>query len=130
MEIPMSTSPNFLAPRPLLAKGFGGGQPWAGRGRSAGADADFEISGVQPTPRRLEVIRVLGFRELAHGFAVYSSPALAWTRVAGDVLDVTLLAVGHRPRSANAKRGLITAGLLTAIGGLDVIAARRYAGAA
>jgi hypothetical protein len=44
-------------------------------------------------------------------------------------LDVALLAVGHRTHSANDKRGLVAAGLLTGIAGLDVIASRRYAGA-
>ncbi|MDT7733372.1 MAG: hypothetical protein QOE12_546 [Mycobacterium sp.] len=87
------------------------------------------VSGVAPTRGVRNVIRALGVRELAHGFALSASPASAWTRVAGDVLDVALLAVGHRTHSANDKRGLVAAGLLTGIAGLDVIASRRYAGA-
>jgi hypothetical protein len=71
------------------------------------------ISGVTPTSRARIVIRALGVRELAHGLAVNSSPTLVWTRVAGDILDVTLLAVGHRTHSANAKRSIVVAGLLT-----------------
>jgi hypothetical protein len=86
------------------------------------------VSGVRPTRRGRNAIRALGVRELAHGFAVRSSPVLVWTRVAGDILDIALLAVGHRTHSANAKRGLIAAGLLTGIAGLDVIATRRYVG--
>ena len=69
-------------------------------------------------------------RELAHGFALSASPASAWTRVAGDVLDVAMLAVGHRTHPTNEKRGLVAAGLLTGIAGIDVIASRRYARAA
>jgi hypothetical protein len=86
------------------------------------------ISGVVPTRRGRTVIRALGVRELAHGFAVLGSPALVWTRVAGDILDVALLAAGHRSQSANVKRGVIAAGLLLGIAGLDIVATRRYVG--
>lgn len=86
------------------------------------------FSGVAPTPRGQAIIRALGARELAHGFAVGTWPALAWTRMAGDILDIALLAVGHRKHPANTKRGLIAAALLTAIAGLDVAATRRYFG--
>jgi hypothetical protein len=88
----------------------------------------LRAGGVVPTRRGRNVVRALGARELAHGFAVHSSPALVWTRVIGDVLDVALLAVGHRAHSADAKRGFIAASLLTVIAGLDAIATRRYAG--
>jgi hypothetical protein len=88
------------------------------------------VSGVVPTRRVRNVIRALGARELAHGLALSASPASAWTRVAGDVLDIALLAVGHRTQSTNEKRGLVAAGLLTGIAGLDVLATRRYVGAA
>jgi hypothetical protein len=88
------------------------------------------VSGVAPTRGVRNVIRALGVRELAHGVALSASPASAWTRVAGDALDIALLAVGHRAHSTNEKRGFVAAGLLTGIAGLDVIASRRYAGAA
>lgn len=51
------------------------------------------IGGVAPTPRVRTVIRALGLRELGHGIALINSPTLAWTRVAGDALDVAALAV-------------------------------------
>jgi hypothetical protein len=87
------------------------------------------VSGVAPTRGVQNVIRALGVREIAHGVALSASPALAWTRVAGDALDIALLAMGHRTHSTNQKRGLVAATLLTGIAGLDVVAARRYAGA-
>jgi hypothetical protein len=87
-----------------------------------------KVGGIEPTRRGRRVIRALGARELAHGIAVHSSPALVWTRVAGDILDVALLAVGHRQHSASARRGIVTASLLTEIAGLDAIATRRYVG--
>jgi len=87
------------------------------------------VSGVAPTRGVRNVIRALGVRELAHGFALSASPKSAWTRVAGDALDIALLAAGHRTHSTSEKRGLVAAGLLTGIAGLDAIAARRYAGA-
>jgi hypothetical protein len=88
----------------------------------------LRVAGVVPTRRGRNVVRGLGARELAHGFAVHSSPALVWTRVAGDILDIALLAAGHRAHSADARRGFLAASLLTAIAGLDAIATRRYAG--
>ena len=83
------------------------------------------LSGVVPTPGVRTVIRALGGREVAHGLAMLSSPRLVWTRTAGDVLDVAVLAAGHRTHSSSRQRGLAVAGLLSVVGGLDVVATRR-----
>jgi hypothetical protein len=126
----MSTSATYRRVRetPTLAKVLAATSVSLGATELLAPTFVSNISGVTPTRRGRTIIRALGARELAHGFAVGTSPALAWTRVAGDVLDIVLLAVGHRKRSANAKRGFISAGLLTAIAGLDVVATRRYLG--
>jgi hypothetical protein len=83
-------------------------------------------AGVAPTPRTRSVIRLLGARELGHGVAILSSPTLVWNRVAGDVLDIALLAVGQRHRRGSRVRGLVSALGLTVIGAVDVAAARRH----
>jgi hypothetical protein len=85
-------------------------------------------AGVSPTPGATSAIRWLGVREVCHGLAILSSPRLVWTRVAGDVVDVALLAAGHKRVPTSRRRGLIAAVVLTAVGGLDIAAARRYAG--
>jgi hypothetical protein len=129
-EIAMSTSGahDHSAESPRLARALTAASLGLGATELLAPTVISNISGVAPTRRGRTVIRALGVRELAHGFAVLSSPALVWTRVAGDILDVALLAAGHRSQSANVKRGLISAGLLLGIAGLDVIATRRYAG--
>lgn len=85
-----------------------------------------QLSGIKASPRVRTVVRALGVRELAHGFAVHRAPALVWTRVAGDVLDLALLAAAHQKHSANRKRGFVAAGFLTGVAALDVAATNRY----
>ena len=53
------------------------------------------------------------------------SPALLWTRVAGDVLDVALLVTGLAPPHGRRGRGIAAAAALTVIGAADVVAAAK-----
>jgi uncharacterized membrane protein len=85
-----------------------------------------KISGL--SNNQTSLIRLYGFRELASGIAIFSQkkPTEAvWSRVAGDVLDLTTLAVAST--SPDAKRGRIafaTANVL-AVTTLDVICAKQ-----
>jgi len=84
------------------------------------------ISGVPE--KRSGVIRLYGLREIASGIGIFTQkdPTEAmWSRVAGDVLDLTSL--GLACTSPDAKRGRITfaAANLLAVTALDVIAARQ-----
>lgn len=90
------------------------------------------LAGVDDTPRTRRVIQALGARECGHGAALLLGPEkLVWTRVAGDVLDVAVLAVGIARRGPGRRtRGLVNAAVLTAIGGLDLYAALRSTGGA
>lgn len=84
------------------------------------------LAGVAPTRRSRAVIRALGLRECGHAAALLlGSEKLVWTRVAGDVLDIAVLAVGVGRNPAGRKRGAISAIALTAIGGADLYAALR-----
>jgi hypothetical protein len=84
------------------------------------------VAGVVPTKRSRRAIRFLGVRECGHGAAILlGSPRLVWTRVAGDVLDVALLATALRSPGANRRRGAVAMSALAVIGAADVWAARQ-----
>jgi uncharacterized membrane protein len=84
------------------------------------------ISGVPE--RRTDVIRLYGLREIAAGIGIFAqkNPVEAmWSRVAGDVLDLTSL--GLACTASDAKRGRITFATanVLAVTALDVIAAKQ-----
>lgn len=84
-----------------------------------------EVAGVDDTRLSRRIIRALGARECGHGAAlVAGSDKLVWTRVAGDVLDVSLLLAGVAAREpGRRRRGTIAAAALGGIGALDLYAA-------
>lgn len=126
--MPRSCAHNVPTKRPALATLLAVTSVGLGATELLAPTLVSKVGGVMPTRRGSNVIRVLGARELAHGFAVHRSAARVWTRVPGDILDIALLALGHRAHSADARRGFFAASLLTVIAGLDVVATRRYVG--
>ena len=110
-----------------LGEGTRSGQPgpWPVRILAAGGIA--ALAGVDETERTRAVIRALGVRECGHAAAILlGSEKLVWTRVAGDVLDVAVLAAGVARRGpGRRRRGIIAAAALSVIGGADVYAALR-----
>lgn len=88
------------------------------------------LAGVDETRRSRAVIRALGVRECGHAAALLlGSEKLVWTRVAGDVLDVAVLAAGVAGRRPGQRgRGIVCAIALTAIGAADLYAALRTTG--
>ena len=87
------------------------------------------ISGV--SERRAGMIRLFGLREIASGIGIFvqKNPAEAvWSRVAGDVLDLTSLSIACT--APDAKRGRITFATanVLAVTALDVIAAKQLSG--
>jgi hypothetical protein len=89
-------------------------------------DAVLRTSGIPSTSRARRAVRALGLRECAHGGAIFAKPALVWTRVAGDALDVALLAKGLASPGARRGRGAVVAAVLTVIGAADVVAAAQH----
>jgi hypothetical protein len=83
------------------------------------------LSGVDDTKLTRRVIRALGVRECGHGAALFGGPnALVWTRVVGDILDLTLLSVGVARRGrGRRRRGTIAGIALAGIGAVDLYAA-------
>lgn len=115
-----STSPRSDAVARLLgAVSFG-----LGTSELVAPDAVVSMAGVRPGRRARLITRALGLRECGHGAAILlGAPRLVWTRVAGDVLDVALLAVGLAKNRASTRRGAVALLVLSGIGAADVYAA-------
>jgi len=79
-------------------------------------------------PVRPALFRVMGMREIASGVGILSRPRPAgwlWSRVAGDVLDLALLAgAAESPRAERRRIGVAT-GAVAGVTVLDVVASRR-----
>src|ERR1041385_2042440 len=109
-----------------LAAGLGWFSVGLGLAELLAPKAIAKISGV--SKKRTGLIRLYGLRELAAGVAIFSqkNPAEAvWSRVAGDVLDLTSLSLACL--SPGAKRGRITFATanVLAVTALDVMCARQ-----
>ncbi|WP_346619864.1 SRPBCC family protein [Blastococcus montanus] len=84
-------------------------------------------SGVDDSPTALSVIPVVGARELLHALPLLAGrPGWAWTRIAGDAMDLTAMGVALAHRSGDRRRRLRAA--TVAVGGLaalDLLTAAR-----
>jgi hypothetical protein len=72
---------------------------------------------------RTGLIRLFGLRELVNGFALLrgrGTRAWSWARVAGDLLDLGLLATALSPRNLRRDRAALAAAGVLGIGVLDV----------
>ncbi len=85
----------LLAPRPLA--------------RAIGIDEDYE-----------NLLRVLGLREIGSGLGIMqgNTAGFLWSRVAGDAIDLGLLATALRSRKTNRNRAL---GAIAAVAGVTVV---------
>lgn len=86
--------------------------------------------GVSEDDRTVTLMRTLGMRQLASGVGMLSqprTPGWAWSRVAGDVMDLALL--GNAMQSERSERTRVTAATAAVLGvaALDVIAGQRLA---
>ena len=109
-----------------LAKGLGWFSLGLGMTELLAPKFIARISGV--SEQRTGMIRLFGLREIASGIGIFAqkNPAQAvWSRVAGDVLDLTSLGVACT--APDAKRGRITIATanVLAVTALDVIAAKQ-----
>lgn len=111
-----------------LSRGLGWFSVALGVTEIAAPDMLSQAIGIKPRPGTSWLLRAMGLRELLAGAGVLMQPRRSlplWTRIAGDVIDLALLAAATRTRNASTVR---LAGALAAVAGvtaLDVIAARR-----
>jgi hypothetical protein len=118
-------------PTATLVKGLGGASLGLGLSEILAPGKVAAMAGIDEAGRSRPVIRALGFRECAHAAALLFGPnKLVWTRVAGDVLDVTLLAaaLAKSNHGLRRRRGTGSMVALAAIGAADLYAALRTRG--
>ncbi|KAA1248915.1 SRPBCC family protein [Mycobacterium simiae] len=113
-----------------LASGLGAASVGLGLAEVLAPGRVAALAGVDDTYRSRLIIRALGLRECGHAAAILlGSPALVWTRVAGDALDIALLGAGVVRRGRGRRtRGVIAAIALTGIAGADLYATLRASG--
>ncbi|OBI98528.1 SRPBCC family protein [Mycobacterium asiaticum] len=110
-----------------LVKGLGAASLGLGLSEVLAPGKVAALAGVDETQRSRTVIRALGLRECGHAAALLlGSEKLVWTRVAGDVLDIAVLAAGVARRGpGRRRRGIASAAALSVIGAADLYAALR-----
>lgn len=110
-----------------LVRGLGGASLVLGLSEARAPKKVAALAGVDDTGRSRSVIAALGVRECGHGAALLLGPdKLVWTRVAGDALDLALLAAGVAKRGrGRRRRGVISGVALAGIAGADVYVALR-----
>lgn len=110
-----------------LVNGLGGASFGLGLSEIVAPGKVAALAGVDDTRLTRRVIRALGVRECGQGAALLGGPArLVWTRVAGDVLDLALLAVGvARRERGRRRRGAVAGVALTGIAAVDLYTALR-----
>ena len=90
-----------------------------------------ELLGIQDRPSHRGILRVLGVRELMHGYALLTEDKPSremtnsvWARVAGDVLDTAVLGVAATKTKAPGRFAGVAAAVM-GIGALDLLSAMR-----
>jgi uncharacterized membrane protein len=94
----------------------------------AAARSIARVIGVPPDDRNTAALRSLGAREIAHGVSVLAqpyNPAWAWSRVAGDLIDITYLGSAMTSEHADRRRVAGAAMAVLGVTALDVLCARQ-----
>ncbi|WBB68917.1 SRPBCC family protein [Micromonospora sp. WMMD812] len=112
---------------PRLARALGWLSLALGAGTIAAAGRLARLTGVDDSPAARVVIPALGARELGHASGLIAgrrAAGWAWSRVAGDVLDLTLLARALADREGERRRRVaLTTAVIAGITAVDVLAA-------
>jgi len=111
---------------------FAAGLGWfsiaLGLAELAAPDAIARVAGLPADQRTVTTVRAFGAREIANGLAILSNPtnpAMLWSRVAGDALDIAAVGMGLRSDQADRTRGLVALGGLAGVTAADVACAQR-----
>ncbi|HEX8523516.1 MAG TPA: hypothetical protein VF669_14780 [Tepidisphaeraceae bacterium] len=113
------------------ARGLGWASLGIGLAEVAAPRQVENLLGIDDSKEQRNILRVLGVRELMHGFSILTEdrPTHAlktgvWSRVAGDMLDTALLGVAAMKTKKRGRFALVAASVL-AIGALDMYYAQR-----
>ncbi|MGY1787229.1 hypothetical protein [Geodermatophilus sp. SYSU D00698] len=96
----------------------------------ASPTAVARFAGVDDSPAALPVVTAVGARELAHAAGLLAGrPGWAWTRVAGDAVDLAVMGVALQNRRGERERRLrnvlVGASVLAALDLLTALRSRR-----
>jgi hypothetical protein len=114
-----------------LARGLGWASIGIGLTELAATKQVQDMLGLEDTPVRRGILRVLGIREVMHGIGLLTQTRPnhqmrvgAWARVAGDALDTALLGVAATKTKKPASFAVVSA-MVAGIGLLDAVTAGR-----
>ncbi len=117
-----------LSARPATAAHLGNALGWVSLGLGAAAllrpRTVTRAAGLDGSRRAMHAMRAIGVRELATGAGLLlrpHKPGWLWARVAGDALDLGLLAAAGRQRHGD--RITMTSALVAGLAALDLLAA-------
>jgi hypothetical protein len=116
-------------PERKLAKGLGIFSFGLGIAQLAAPDRVNKLIGVKDTPKTRAIQRAVGVQELsaAQGIFAFSPPTpVLWSRVAGDVVHLGLLAKALGNRRSDKSRLTRTIGAVAGIGLVDALLSARY----
>ena len=86
------------------------------------------IAKLTGVPERRGLIRLMGMREIASGLGIFSqrrpSPAL-WSRVVGDVMDLSLLSTALKSKDSSRPRIAATLAAVAGVTALDVYSSQQ-----
>lgn len=108
-----------------VATGLGWFSLVLGAAQLAVPDAVNRLIGVQPTEANRDLMRAIGVREVIAGVGILGSDdpsGFLWARVAGDAMDLGLLATALNAGSEPARTGVATLAV-AGVTALDVMAA-------
>jgi uncharacterized membrane protein len=111
-----------------FAAGLGGFSIALGLAELAAPDAIARAAGLPADRRTVTTVRAFGAREIANGLAILANPtnpAMLWSRVAGDALDIAAVGMGMRSDQSDRTLGLVALGGLAGVTAADVVCARR-----
>jgi hypothetical protein len=118
-----------LPPERRLAKFLGAFSFGLGVAQLAAPQRVNDLIGVEDTPKTRAIQRAVGLQEVsaAQGIFAFSPPTpVLWTRVAGDILHLGLLAKALGNRRNDTVRLRAAIGAVAGIGLLDTLVSARY----
>ena len=92
----------------------------------------LEFIGIKPEDNRVNLVRLVGLRELMSGAGILMNDAQGktnwvWGRVAGDVMDIASLSAIMNSRGTDQGRAMAVLAAVAGITALDVLAGRQLA---
>ena len=111
-----------------LAIGLGWFSIALGVAEVAAARSVARVIGIPADDKNTAILQAMGVREIANGVAILSQPDSArwvWSRVGGDVVDMTYLTTTLRSEHAEPRRVAGAAAAVLGVTALDVLCARQ-----